>query len=195
MRRRTTLGLAGALALGLSAITAGAAYSHGYTTGPPSRSANCQSGAASNCGPIQWEPQSVEGPKGFPASGPADGRICAAGNPSWAPLDDPRGGGWPTTQLSSGGSTTVQWRLTAIHATTSFKYFITKDGWDPSKPLTRADLQSNPIYSESLGGARPPADVKHTVPLPSRSGKHMILAVWDIADTSNAFYQCIDVKF
>jgi hypothetical protein len=28
-----------------------------------------------------------------------------------------------------------------------------------------------------------------------RTGRHMILAVWTIADTGNAFYQCSDVSF
>jgi chitin-binding protein len=38
--------------------------------------------------------------------------------------------------------------------------------------------------------------VSHSGKLPSgKSGRHMILAVWDIADTGNAFYQCSDVTF
>ncbi len=28
-----------------------------------------------------------------------------------------------------------------------------------------------------------------------KSGKHVILAVWDVHDTANAFYSCADVKF
>ncbi|CAK8743194.1 GlcNAc-binding protein A [Sodalis praecaptivus] len=31
--------------------------------------------------------------------------------------------------------------------------------------------------------------------LPQRSGYHVILAVWEVADTGNAFYQVIDVDF
>lgn len=51
-----------------------------------------------NCGDIQWEPQSAEGPKGFLSGGPSDGTICAGGNSRFAQLDNARGGtGWPAT--------------------------------------------------------------------------------------------------
>ncbi|MGP2688349.1 lytic polysaccharide monooxygenase, partial [Serratia nevei] len=37
--------------------------------------------------------------------------------------------------------------------------------------------------------------VTHQCNIPAdRSGSHVILAVWDIADTANAFYQAIDVN-
>lgn len=44
-------------------------------------------------------------------------------------------------------------------------------------------------------GQQPPSNATHDGQLPDRSGRQMILAVWTIADTSNAFYQCIDVDF
>src|SRR4051794_29805544 len=71
------VGLATAGTFVLSTGTAGA---HGYTDQPLSRQKMCAAngGTVANCGDIQWEPQSVEGPKGFPAAGPADGRICSA---------------------------------------------------------------------------------------------------------------------
>ncbi|GAA3128329.1 putative carbohydrate-binding protein with CBM5 and CBM33 domain [Kribbella aluminosa] len=48
----------------------------------------------------------------------------------------------------------------------------------------------------TMNGSRPPSDVAHPGTIPSgRSGRHMILAVWTIADTGNAFYQCSDVSF
>lgn len=28
-----------------------------------------------------------------------------------------------------------------------------------------------------------------------KTGKHIILAVWNVADTTNAFYACSDVQF
>lgn len=43
---------------------------------------------------------------------------------------------------------------------------------------------------------QPPATLSHTGTLPSgKSGHHVILAVWTIADTANAFYACSDVQF
>ncbi|WP_067814454.1 lytic polysaccharide monooxygenase auxiliary activity family 9 protein [Actinomadura kijaniata] len=195
MPSKRSLTLAAAAAVTLPLIPASPAFSHGYTTSPPSRSSLCASGRVTGCGPIQWEPQSVEGPKGFPQAGPADGRICAAGDSRWAPLDDPRGGAWPATSVPSGGSFTFTWRLTAPHATTSFRYFVTRDGWSPSQRLTRAALESQPFLRRDYGGQRPPSTVSHPGTLPAKRGRHLILAVWDIADTANAFYSCADVNF
>jgi hypothetical protein len=76
-------------------VFTGVAEGQGYTQNPPSRSSNCARGVVRDCGPIQYEPQSVEGPKGFPSGGPADGKLCAAGLSQFAQLDDPRGGTWP----------------------------------------------------------------------------------------------------
>ncbi|SCF72633.1 chitin-binding protein [Streptomyces sp. Ncost-T6T-2b] len=83
MRRKITslllgLGIAGASLL----ATSGSAQSHGYTDSPVSRQQLCGNGTVRNCGQIQWEPPSVEGPKGFPARGPRDGLICAGGEPA-----------------------------------------------------------------------------------------------------------------
>ncbi|GAB3223081.1 lytic polysaccharide monooxygenase [Glycomyces halotolerans] len=194
LKRRLTLLLGVAAAAVLSATMASPALGHGYISDPPSRNANCASGAVSNCGAIQWEPQSTEGPKGFPAAGPADGLICAGGNERFSELDDPRGGTWPATNVSS-GSRTFTWTIKAAHATDKWEYFITRDGWNPSGTLSRADLESTPIFTDHDGGQRPDWSVTHSVNLPSKSGRHLILAVWTIADTANAFYSCIDVDF
>jgi predicted carbohydrate-binding protein with CBM5 and CBM33 domain len=182
-------------AAGLTLATGTPAFSHGYTTSPPSRSYRCAQQQVANCGSIQYEPQSVEGPKGFPSAGPADGHICSANHSEFAQLDDPRGGAWPAASMTSGASYNFTWTFTAIHATTSFRYFITKTGYDPTKPLTRAALESTPFLQQDLGGSRPPNPVTHRGTLPTRHGRQLILAVWDIADTANAFYSCSDVVF
>jgi hypothetical protein len=133
-------------------VTAAPAWSHGYASSPPSRSANCANGTVSNCGAIQWEPQSVEGLKGFPGAGPADGQICAGGISHFSQLDDPRGGSWPATTVTA-GQRTFTWTLTAAHATDKWEYYITKDGWNPNQPLRRADLDLVPIYAKHDGAA------------------------------------------
>jgi chitin-binding protein len=170
------------------------ASAHGYTTAPTARQQWCATGTVTNCGGIQYEPQSVEGPKGFPGGGPANGTICSGGLSRFAQLDDPRGGAWPTTKVT-GGNFTFKWTLTALHATTSFRYFITRTGWSGSKVLNRADLESTPFLTVNMNGARPGSTVTHTGSIPARTGRHLILAVWDIADTGNAFYSCSDVQF
>ncbi|MFG2332219.1 lytic polysaccharide monooxygenase [Streptomyces sp. NPDC048604] len=199
MRKRTTTIGAAAVALGVAGVTfvsAGSATGHGYTDSPISRQKLCQNGTVSNCGSIQWEPQSVEGLKGFPAAGPADGTICAGGNSRFAELDDPRGGSWPATRVGAGQSYTFRWQFTARHRTTDFKYYITKNGWNPSQKLTRASLDPQPFLTVPYNSQQPPATLSHSGTVPAgKTGKHLILAVWTIADTANAFYACSDVQF
>lgn len=190
------LALAVTAAIALPLLFTGVAWGHGYTITPQSRAYKCAQKTVSDCGAIQYEPQSTEGPKNFPAGGPADGKLCSAGVTRFAELDNQRGGAWPTTKLTSGASYKFSWHLTAAHATTGFRYFVTKNGWKPSDALTRAQLDLTPFLNVPFNGQRPGADVSHSGNLPSgKSGRHMILAVWDIADTANAFYQCSDVTF
>ncbi|MGW8379964.1 lytic polysaccharide monooxygenase auxiliary activity family 9 protein [Streptomyces sp. ODS28] len=197
MRKRIIAGVAG-LGVGASALmfTAGSAQGHGFSTTPTSRQSQCADGKVSGCGAVQHEPQSVEGPKGFPAKGPEDGKLCSAGKGGFGALDDPRGGKWPTTKLQAGKSHTFGWQITAAHRTTDFRYYITKDGWDPSKPLTRADLEKKPFLKVPMHGKQPETKWSAKGKLPAgKKGRHMILGVWNIADTGNAFYSCSDVKF
>ncbi|MEU1086126.1 lytic polysaccharide monooxygenase [Streptomyces sp. NPDC005576] len=196
MRKRTSAAVVGLAILGASALATSSASSHGYTDSPISRQKLCANGTVTNCGNIQWEPQSVEGPKGFPTAGPADGKICSANHGEFAQLDDPRGGAWPATQLTGGQSYNFRWQFTARHATTDFRYYITKQGWDSTKPLTRAALDPQPFLTVPYNNQQPPATLTHAGTIPSgKTGRHLILAVWTVADTANAFYSCSDVKF
>lgn len=72
----------------------------------------CASGGAGDCGPIQNEPQSVEGPGKFPQEGPPDGKLCSAGqaNFGW-------GGGWPAKGVQPGQEVQFRWKNTASHPT------------------------------------------------------------------------------
>jgi chitin-binding protein len=142
------------------------AQAHGYVSAPPSRQAQCAKGTVKNCGPIQYEPQSVEGKKGL--------RKCSGGNARFAVLDDEKKG-WVPTKV--GRTVTFKWVFTARHATTSFEYFI------GTKRIAFFDGHGKP----------PAATVSHKVSLGSRTGRQRILAVWTIADTANAFYSCVDV--
>lgn len=194
MRRGLGVAVSGLLPLTVLVALQGTASAHGYTQNPPSRSYQCAQGAVSDCGQIQWEPQSVEGPKGFPSAGPADGTLCAGGNARFAELDDP-GKPWPATPLPGGQNFEFTWKLTAAHATSSFRYFVTKDGWNPNARLSRSQLEPAPFRTVDMGGERPPFTVRHSGTLPDKGGRHLIFAVWDVADTGNAFYSCADVDF
>ncbi len=196
MRKKASAAVIGLAIAGVSVLATTSASSHGYTDSPISRQKLCANGTVTGCGNIQWEPQSVEGLKGFPAAGPADGKICSGGNGQFAQLDDPRGGNWLTTQVTGGQGYSFRWQFTARHSTSDFRYYITKDGWDSTKPLTRAALESQPFMTVPYGNKQPPTTLTHQGTIPTqKTGKHIILAVWNVADTANAFYACSDVKF
>ncbi|MFI7574783.1 lytic polysaccharide monooxygenase [Micromonospora sp. NPDC049497] len=167
MRRRLTLPLAATGAVVASLAVAVPAQAHGYVSGPPSRQALCAQGRVPDCGQIRWEPQSVEGPKGLPS--------CHAGIAQFAVLNDD-GRGWPATSV--GTSVTFTWTNTARHATSNWEYFI----------------GGTRIAVFNGGGQQPGATVSHTVNLGGYAGRQKVLAVWNIADTPNAFYSCVDLQ-
>ncbi|PSK85972.1 chitin-binding protein [Murinocardiopsis flavida] len=159
-------GVAAATPLIFVLLPAGTANAHGYVSSPASRQAQCAEGSV-ECGAIKWEPQSVEGPKGLTS--------CSGGNEGFAELDDD-GKGWAVHPV--GTSMDFTWTLTAQHATDTWEYFAN------GERVTVVDD----------GGAKPPAQVTHKVDLSGLSGQQKILAVWNVADTGNAFYACIDVN-
>ncbi|HBT71996.1 MAG TPA: chitin-binding protein [Lysinibacillus sp.] len=184
------------LAAGIMGISmAPNAYAHGFVEKPASRAALCsQNYGALNlmCGNIMYEPQSLEAPKGFPQSGPADGKIASAGGLFGGILDQQTADRWFKNTIT-GGSNTFTWKYTAPHLTSKWHYYITKKGWNPNKPLNRADLEL--IATVEHNGSAASNNLTHTINVPTdRSGYHIILAVWDVADTSNAFYNVIDVN-
>ncbi|KIS66448.1 uncharacterized protein UMAG_05439 [Mycosarcoma maydis] len=170
---------------------------HGYVTFPASRAYMCKQGQAKNCGEIQYEPQSVEAPKGLPFARKGDGQLCSAGLGQFSQLDRQGPSAWPTTKAS--GVHSFSWTFTAQHATTDFKYFITKANWDSSKTsgLSASDLESDPFLTVSMNGKAPPRTMNHDLSkaMPSRSGYHVVYAVWTVDNTANAFYQCLDLDF
>ncbi len=125
-----------------------------------------------------------------------DGKLCSAGSAQFSGLDLARTD-WPQTSIvpTPSGDYTFVWRATAHHATQYFKYYITRDGWDPTQPLRWSDLQefaSLPGSAATNDGQR----YRMTVRLPQgKKGSHMIYSVWQRADSPEAFYACADVKF
>ncbi|MBH5316229.1 lytic polysaccharide monooxygenase [Paenibacillus sp. GSMTC-2017] len=167
---------------------------HGYVDSPASRAIQCKNGLNTNCGAIVNEPQSLEGLKNFPTAGPADGKIASAGLAGFSNLDAQTATRWNKVAMSS-GTNTFTWKFTAPHATTSYRYFITKVGWNPNAPLTRAQLDLTPFCTVQGNGQAPPTTLSHSCNVPARTGYHIILAVWDISNTPNAWYIAIDAQF
>ncbi|MER5325624.1 lytic polysaccharide monooxygenase [Streptosporangium roseum] len=167
MRRTINFLAAAIIAIGATVFIATPAHAHGYISSPPSRQAMCAQGRVANCGEIIYEPQSVEGPKGL--------RSCSGGNSRFAQLDN-ESKGWPATSV--GNSVTFNWVLTARHATSTWEYYVGG---------TRIA-----VFNDQ--GRQPGATVSHSVNLGGRSGRQKVLAIWNIADTPNAFYSCVDLQ-
>ncbi|WP_028846352.1 lytic polysaccharide monooxygenase auxiliary activity family 9 protein [Thermocrispum agreste] len=151
--------------LAMLVLPTASASAHGYISNPPSRQAQCAQGIV-QCGQITWEPQSVEGPKGL--------RSCSGGNARFAELDDDNKG-WVATPVSR--SVSFTWTFTAPHRTSNFEYYI----------------GDRKVADFDGGGQQPPNGLTHTIDLSEYSGKQKLLAVWNIYDTANAFYACIDL--
>lgn len=163
---RLLLSALAVLALAFAALTvapAPSAQAHGWISDPPSRQDLCYTGAVKNCGPVQYEPWSVEAKKGsMQCSG--GGRFTELDNESIA---------WPRQALKT--NQTFTWDIVANHSTSTWEYFV--DG------RLHTTINDN--------GALPPKRFTHTINnLPE--GNHKIFVRWNIADTVNAFYQCID---
>ncbi|PFJ17680.1 hypothetical protein COD67_14580 [Bacillus cereus] len=140
-------------------------------------------------------PQGVEGYDGFPMKGPVDGKIASGGLIGYAPLDVQNPFQWKKVDIKSGNNTFV-WKYTAEHETASWSYYITKKGWDPTKPLTRDMLELiGTIDGEKKYPRDHPNGYAHNINVPAdREGYHVILGVWDISNTDKSFYQVMDVN-
>lgn len=153
--------------IGLVVLPAATANAHGYISSPQSRQAQCARGTVNFCGDIKYEPQSVEGPKGL--------RNCHGNVDRFAELND-NTKPWKVTSV--GRTVDFTWTFTARHATYSFEYFIGN---------TR-------VKEVRLNNQQPPPTLTHSVNLGNVSGRVRLLAVWNIGDTTNAFYSCVDLQ-
>ncbi len=166
MRRSIAYPLVALGAVAATLTVASPALAHGYVSAPPSRQALCASGAVADCGPIQFEPQSVEGPKGL--------RSCDGGVAQFSVLSD-ESRNWPARAV--GTRVTFTWVMTARHRTSNWEYFI----------------GGRRIATVDGGNRQPDAVVTHDIDLSSFPGRQTVLAVWNIGDTPMAFYSCVDL--
>ncbi|HGJ5859062.1 MAG TPA: lytic polysaccharide monooxygenase [Arsenophonus nasoniae] len=166
---------------------------HGFIFAPKSRAVLCWIHENSNCGAVEYDPMSIEGPKGFPQSGPRDGKIASGDNSLFYKLNEQSVDRWKKVPLTA-GKNTFHWTLTQPHKTAKWEFFITKQDWNPNAPLTRASFDLKPFCERFDGGAKPDKDQLYfECNVPQRTGYQVILGVWSIADTANAFYQVVDV--
>ncbi|MEW6144258.1 MAG: lytic polysaccharide monooxygenase [Thermodesulfobacteriota bacterium] len=124
-----------------------------------------------------------------------DGELCSGGNELFKGMEIVRDD-WHTTVISPGpdGNFEFVFLATAPHKTKYFRFFVTKDGYDPLGALKWSDLEAAPfctVTSVELVNGR----YRMKCPLPDKSGKGLIYAVWQRADSPEAFYTCMDVEF
>lgn len=66
--------------------------------------------------------------------------------------------------MTGGQSYTFRWQFTAMHATTDFKYYVTKAGWNQNHNLARSDLNLTPFLTVPYNGQRPPPPSRTAAP-------------------------------
>lgn len=109
---------------------------------------------------------------------------------------------WPTNDVKAGSVLNIQWAYTAAHTTRGYRAFITRDGWDQSQRITREQLESTPFFEDlypyvpfDRNADKLVAKTSNSLTIPSnKRGHHVIVLLWIVADTGNAFYQAMDVN-
>ncbi|MCA6092175.1 lytic polysaccharide monooxygenase [Streptomyces sp. SCA3-4] len=198
------ISLLGLAPLALTALTAGPAEAHGSMTDPVSRvsacfaegpehprSAACKAMvAAGGTQPLyDWNEVNIGDAAGRHRQIIPDGKLCSAGRAKYKGLDMARSD-WPGTKLTS-GKHTFRYRATAPHRGT-FELYITKDGYDPKKPLKWSDLEAKPFAKVTDPTLRNGSYVFDGT-IPKKSGRHLVYSIWQRSDSPEAFYTCSDV--
>ncbi|MGW2997776.1 lytic polysaccharide monooxygenase auxiliary activity family 9 protein, partial [Streptomyces sp. NPDC001193] len=207
-RRRTVTRIAavGLAPLAVAAYAAGPAAAHGSMTDPVSRvaacyaegpespkSAACKAAVAASGAQAfyDWNAVNIANAAGNHRSLIPNGQLCSAGNDKYRGLDLARAD-WPASPMASGPHT-FRYKGTAPHKG-SFELYVTKDGYDPSKPLKWSDLEPAPFAKATDPGMQN-GDYVFTGTVPNKSGRHLIYSIWQRSDSPEAFYTCSDVVF
>ncbi|MGC1211454.1 MAG: lytic polysaccharide monooxygenase [Micromonospora sp.] len=119
-----------------------------------------------------------------------DGHLCSANRDKYRGFDLARPD-WPATALLSGGTWTFAYRATAPHRGT-FELYVTRDGYDPTRPLRWADLE---LFHTATDPGLSDGAYRMTARLPQRTGRHLVYSIWQRSDSPEAFYTCSDVTF
>ncbi|MGW0581751.1 lytic polysaccharide monooxygenase [Streptomyces sp. NPDC002920] len=192
------------LLLGLWA--AAPAQAHGAPTDPVSRVYGCspegaQSGsaackaavAANGTSFAAWDNLRVADVNGRDRQAIPDGKLCSGGLAAYKGLDLARAD-WPSTRLTPGGTLRMTYVSTIPH-TGTFKLFLTKPGYDPSKPLTWSELPERP-FAEVKDPALTNGAYRFSAKLPAdRTGRQLLYTIWQNSSTSDTYYSCSDVVF
>ncbi|QES40749.1 chitin-binding protein [Streptomyces venezuelae] len=205
-RKVARLAAVGVAPLALTALSVAPAAAHGSMTDPVSRvsacfqegpesprSAACKAAVAASGAQAfyDWNGVNIANAAGKSKEIIPDGKLCSAGNDKYKGLDLPRGD-WPSSKLSAGNHT-FRYKGTAPHKG-SFELFVTKESYDPSKPLKWSDLEEKP-FVKVTDPKMENGDYVFDGKIPAREGRHLIYSIWQRSDSPEAFYTCSDVVF
>ena len=205
-RKIAALAAAGVAPLALTALSAAPAAAHGSMTDPVSRvsacfqegpesptSAACKAAVAASGAQAfyDWNGVNIANAAGKSKEIIPDGKLCSAGNDKYQGLDLPRAD-WPSSKMT-GGNHTFRYKGTAPHKG-SFELYITKDWYDPTKPLKWSDLEEKP-FVDVADPKMENGDYVFDGKVPAAPGRHLIYSVWQRSDSPEAFYTCSDVVF
>ncbi|WP_314617192.1 lytic polysaccharide monooxygenase auxiliary activity family 9 protein [Streptomyces stackebrandtii] len=204
--RRTAAAVTATALLGLSGLASAPAFAHGSMTDPVSRvsacyaegpeaprSAACKAAVAASGAQAfyDWNAVNIANAAGKHRELIPDGKLCSAANDKYRGLDLARAD-WPASRLASGAHT-FRYKGTAPHRG-SFELYVTKDGYDPSKPLAWSDLEAKP-FATVTDPRMENGDYVFEGTVPKKSGRHLIYSIWQRSDSPEAFYTCSDVVF
>ncbi|MDT9682923.1 lytic polysaccharide monooxygenase [Streptomyces sp. TRM76323] len=207
LRKTTRVAAAAAAAPLLVVLTPVQATAHGTMYGPVSRVATCYAEgpenpdtqvckdlvATSGTQPLyDWNEVNIANANGQHRQLIPDGKLCSANREKYKALDWARTD-WAATPVSP-GALHFKYRVTAAHPGTMTVY-ITKEGYDPTKPLKWSDLDQTPVAVANVARTAPTGWYEFNGTLPQRTGRHLLYKIWQRNDSPEAFYSCSDVTF
>ena len=206
-----TMAMAGILSAGLALAHTQEAFAHGFMIGDRAHLTHASMGNQNRINPpgmpnwaepLQWEPQSAGELFGLrhverglislnDAITARDGRTHLVNSEAFGGLADTGADRWARIPMN-GGENEIRWHFTAPHRTDEIVYYISRAGFDPSAPLNFNDFEKLASFSEN--GRQPNVDTTHRINLPTdRSGDHVILAAWHLADNYVSWYRVMDI--
>ncbi|MCX4544433.1 lytic polysaccharide monooxygenase [Streptomyces sp. NBC_01565] len=205
-RTVTRLAAVGLAPLAVAAYATAPAVAHGSMTDPVSRVAACyaegpEAPKSAACKEAvkasgaqafyDWNAVNIANAAGKHQALIPDGKLCSAGNDKYRGLDLARAD-WPSSPMKA-GEHTFRYKGTAPHKG-SFELYVTKDGYDPAKPLKWSDLEPAPFAKVTDPGMQN-GDYVFKGTVPNKTGRHLIYSIWQRSDSPEAFYTCSDVVF
>jgi chitin-binding protein len=121
-----------------------------------------------------------------------DGQICSAGRngeTDYSALDRP--GPWVASP--TGSNFTVNVYDEARHGADWLHVYVTRQGYDPTtQPLRWADLELVRTTGSYYGGS---SNYVTDVSVGGRSGRHVVVTVWQASHMDQKYFLCSDVDF